>query len=89
MVVASILLVSEGAISLRVASDMVVENKIILELKAISKLADIHTAQAVNYLVATGYELAILLNFGAPRLEHKRVIRRQKNLASNDTNEYE
>ena len=45
--------------------DMLVEDKIILELKAINQLADIHTAQAVNYLVATGYELAILLNFGA------------------------
>jgi GxxExxY protein len=70
-------------------ADMVVDGKIILELKAIGKLADIHTAQAINYLAATGYELAILLNFGAPRLEHKRVIRRQEMPASNDTNIHE
>lgn len=70
-------------------ADMVVDDKIILELKAIRKLADVHTAQAINYLVATGYELAILLNFGAPRLEHKRVIRRQEMPASNDTNMHE
>ena len=55
--------------------DMVVDGKIILELKAVSQLTDAHIAQAVNYLVATGYELAILLNFGGPRLEHKRAIR--------------
>jgi GxxExxY protein len=69
-------------------ADMIVEDKIILELKAIKQLAKIHTAQAVNYLVATGYELAILLNFGPSRLEHKRVIRKKRNtFASNVANE--
>ena len=58
-------------------ADLIVEKKIILELKAINKLADIHTAQAVNYLAATGLKLAILLNFGAPKLEYKRLVRHQ------------
>lgn len=56
-------------------ADIVVEDKIILELKAIAKLAPVHKAQAHNYLAATGLSLAILLNFGAKSLEHERVVR--------------
>ena len=43
-------------------ADLVVEDKIILELKAVSTLHPRHEAQAINYLTATGYRLAILLN---------------------------
>lgn len=56
-------------------ADIVVDDKIILELKAISRLNKAHEAQAHNYLAATGLRLALLLNFGATSLEWKRIIR--------------
>jgi GxxExxY protein len=44
-------------------ADFVIENKVIVELKAISKLADIHKAQVLSYLKASGLEVGLLLNF--------------------------
>lgn len=55
-------------------ADILVENQIILELKAQDKIIDIHKAQTLNYLRATNLRLAILLNFGKDRLEHERLI---------------
>ena len=62
------------AVGLYIA-DIVVDGKIILELKAMSALNKAHEAQAHNYLAATGLRLAILINFGAPSLQWKRIIR--------------
>jgi GxxExxY protein len=56
-------------------ADFVVDEQIILELKAISQLTKAHEAQAHNYLSATGMSLAILLNFGTPSLQQKRIVR--------------
>ena len=56
-------------------ADFVIDEKIIIEIKAVSNLTSSHQAQALNYLAATGYKLAILLNFGADELEHRRVVR--------------
>jgi GxxExxY protein len=56
-------------------ADKLVEGKIIVEEKAIQVLAQIHEVQLVNYLVATGIEIGLLLNFGAQRLEYKRKTR--------------
>jgi len=56
-------------------ADFVVEDKIILELKAVSAFHPKHEAQALNYLTATGFRLAILLNFGAESLQHQRVVK--------------
>jgi GxxExxY protein len=56
-------------------ADVVVGNQIILEIKSVSTLNDRHKAQALHYLTATGLRLAILLNFGAPSLQHKRVVK--------------
>lgn len=53
--------------------DTVVDRKIILELKAVESLANIHTAQLLNYLKATGYKVGLLLNFG-PKPEFKRLV---------------
>jgi GxxExxY protein len=50
-----------------------VEGKIMVELKAIIKLEDVHLAQAMNYLEAYKMEIGLLLNFGAKSLEFKRV----------------
>jgi GxxExxY protein len=56
-------------------ADFVIEDKIILELEAVSTLHPKHEAQALNYLTATGFRLAILLNFGADSLQHQRVVK--------------
>ena len=55
-------------------ADFVIENKIILEIKAVSQLHPKHKVQALHYLTSIGFRLAILLNFGSSSLEHKRVI---------------
>jgi GxxExxY protein len=56
-------------------ADVLVEGKVILELKAVKAIAPEHQAQLINYLKATGIEIGLLLNFGTPRLEVKRVHR--------------
>jgi len=53
--------------------DFFVEGKIMVELKAIIKLEDVHLAQAMNYLEAYKMEIGLLINFGAKSLEFKRV----------------
>jgi GxxExxY protein len=53
----------------------VIEGRLIIEIKAVSRLDASHQAQAMHYLAATGYRLAMLLNFGAGSLEHCRVIK--------------
>ena len=65
----------EGEIVGDYYADILVENKIILELKAIEKITDVHRAQTLNYLKATGLRLAILLNFGKERLQYERFVR--------------
>lgn len=55
-------------------ADILVENSVILELKAATKLSDVHKAQTLNYLKATGFRLAILLNFGKHKLEYERLV---------------
>lgn len=56
-------------------ADLLVDGKIILELKAGKAIADEHVAQALNYLAATGLRLAIIINFGQEKLEYRRVVR--------------
>lgn len=58
-------------------ADLVVDGKITVEIKSISRLNASHQAQALHYLAATGLELAILINFGASSLEHQRVVKSQ------------
>jgi GxxExxY protein len=55
-------------------ADLIIDNKIILEIKGISKLNASHEAQALHYLAATGLQLAILINFGMSSLEYRRVV---------------
>ena len=55
-------------------ADIVVEGKIILELKAVSSLENIHEAQILNYLKATDYKIGLLVNFTHPKAEIKRFI---------------
>ena len=56
-------------------ADFVVAGKIIVEFKAASSITDEHMSQALNYLAATGYRLAIIINFGAESLQHKRIVK--------------
>ena len=60
------------------AADLFISNQLIIELKAIEALAKIHEVQLVNYLVATGIETGLLLNFGTRSLEVRRKFRQRK-----------
>jgi GxxExxY protein len=55
-------------------SDLLVEGVILIELKTVQALNRAHRAQCINYLRATGLHLCLLINFGAPRLEVRRVV---------------
>ena len=56
-------------------ADIFVEEKVIVELKAVKAIAPEHQAQILNYLNATGIEVGLLINFGNPKLEYKRFTR--------------
>ena len=56
-------------------ADLFVEEKVIVELKAVKAIAPEHQAQIINYLKATGIEVGLLINFGNPKLEYKRFTR--------------
>ena len=56
-------------------ADIIVENRLILELKAVTTLNASHEAQLVNYLNATGIDDGLLINFGATSLQHKHKYR--------------
>ena len=57
--------------------DFLVSEVVLVELKAVSKLGNVHLAQGLNYLEAFGLEVGLLLNFGGTRLEFKRLLNRK------------
>jgi GxxExxY protein len=57
--------------------DFFVEDKIMVEIKAIIQLDDVHLAQAINYLEAYNLEVGLLINFGSRSLEFKRVMNKK------------
>ena len=57
------------------AADLLVEGCVLVELKAIRQLDEIHTAQCLNYLTATGVRVCLLINFGARKVQVRRVVR--------------
>lgn len=59
--------------------DFLVERKVLVEIKAVTELNDIHLAQVLNYLKAYNLEVALLINFGTPSLQFKRLVRTKKN----------
>ena len=59
-------------------ADFIVANQVVVELKALTALEDVHIAQAKNYLVAYGFEIGLLINFGARSLEYKRIFNDKK-----------
>ena len=62
----------EGNIVGEYVADIIVEGKVIIEIKAVSTLSTVHEVQLVNYLKATGIEVGLLVNFG----ERLRIVRR-------------
>lgn len=61
--------------------DFFVQEKIMVEIKAIITLEDVHLAQAINYLEAYNIPIGLLINFGAPKLQFKRVMKPIRNLS--------
>jgi GxxExxY protein len=55
-------------------ADIVVENEVIIELKAVESLQKSHEAQLLNYLKATGYKVGLLINFTYPKAQIKRFV---------------
>jgi len=63
-----------GAVVGEFAADLLIEEKVIIELKATKTLDDVHMAQCLNYLKATGLSVCLLVNFGKPRAEIRRIV---------------
>lgn len=55
-------------------ADLVVEEKVIVEVKCVERFANEHLAQCINYLKASGLRVALLINFQRPKLEWRRVL---------------
>ena len=55
-------------------ADYLVDEKVVVEIKAIKRISEIQEAQLINYLKGTGYKIGLLINFGAMSLEHKRRV---------------
>jgi GxxExxY protein len=55
--------------------DFFIEEKVMVEIKAVIQLEDVHLAQAINYLEAYGLEIGLLINFGSKSLQFKRVMK--------------
>ena len=64
----------EALLEKKYYADFLCYDQIVVELKACSALTDQHTAQALNYLSALKLNLSLLINFGTPRLQWKRVV---------------
>jgi GxxExxY protein len=70
----SVVVTYKGSLVGEYVTDIIVEEKLLLELKAVSTLCSEHEAQLMNYLKATGLSVGLLLNFGKPKLGIKRMV---------------
>jgi GxxExxY protein len=61
-------------------ADFVIENKVVVEIKAVVKLEDVHLAQAKNYVVAYDFPNGLLINFGAKSLQKNRLFNPKYNV---------
>jgi len=55
-------------------ADLLIEEKVIVEIKAVRELDELHVAQAMNYLKASGLPISLLINFGRPKIEIRRFV---------------
>lgn len=62
-------------LSCKYVADFVIDNKVILELKAVTDMDSVYEAQIINYLKATGYKIGFLMNFGQKKFYFKRMAR--------------
>ncbi len=67
--------------------DFFVEETIMVEIKAVINLEDVHLAQAMNYVEAYNLEIGLLINFGAKSLQHKRVHNNKSGNQENPINQ--
>ena len=56
-------------------ADLIVDSSVLIELKAVKAFDDVHKAQCINYLKATGLRVCLLINFGKSKIEIKRIVR--------------
>ena len=59
-------------------ADFIVGNRVVVELKALTALEDVHIAQAKNYVIAYDFDIGLLINFGASSLEYRRIFNDKK-----------
>lgn len=64
----------DGIVVGQYVADLFVDNEVLVEIKSVKCFDDIHTAQCLNYLKATQLKICLLLNFGSPRVEVKRIV---------------
>ena len=64
----------EGIVAGEFFADLFIEERVLVELKAVSMLIQEHTAQALNYLRASGADVCLLINFGKSKIEIKRLL---------------
>ncbi|HTW68972.1 MAG TPA: GxxExxY protein [Acetobacteraceae bacterium] len=64
----------QGVVVGRYIADLLIERAVIVELKAVRAMDNVHRAQCMNYLKASNLRLCLLLNFGRPRLEIQRLV---------------
>jgi GxxExxY protein len=68
-----IVVIYDGIIVGEFTADLLVEDQVIVELKVVAALSDVHLPQCRNYLRATGKPLCLLINFGRPKVEVRRI----------------
>ena len=64
----------DGVVVGEYIADLLIENEILVELKAVKGLDGVHMAQCMNYLKATGLQVCLLINFGSAKIEVKRIV---------------
>ena len=64
----------DGVVVGEYTADLIIEQSVLVELKAAKALDKIHMAQCLNYLKATGLKMCLLINFGTPRVDVRRIV---------------
>jgi len=64
----------DGILVGEIFADLLVEEKVLVEIKAVRALDELHVAQAMNYLKASGMPICLLINFGRPKIEIRRFV---------------
>ena len=64
----------DGVVVGEYVADLLVGERVLVEVKAVKAFDDVHTAQCMNYLRATGLRVCLLVNFGAPKVQIKRIV---------------